>query len=91
MTGWTFMGFERRHGREIARFRHDDGDSRAIPLDAPTWLPVHDDEAPHADPAVHARVVRAARQFAALARTAHVVNRLDEARSPRPQRRGRTS
>lgn len=86
MTGWTFIGVERRHDRAIARFRHDDRDSRAIPLDAATWLPVHDDEAPHPDPAVHARLVRAARRFAALPRTA-----LNEARSPRQRRRRRAS
>jgi hypothetical protein len=88
MTGWTFTGFERRQRRVVARFRRDDHDDpRAIPLDATTWLPVCEDEEPHPDPAVHARLVRATAQLAALAGTAHLVHRGDEPRAPGRRRR----
>ena len=92
MSNHAYTGFELRHGRAVARFRRgEDGDSRAIPLDAAVWIPAQEDEQPHPDLAVHARLIRAAAQLAAVARTMHVVCQDDEARRPIARRRRGTA
>lgn len=87
---WDFVGFEERQGGVVARFRGSDGDLRAIPVDVTDWLPMREDEERHPDPMVCARLVRMTAQFAALVRTAPVVNAHDRMRRP-ATRRGRAA
>ena len=78
---WEFTGFVRRPGRLLAGFVRA-GERRLVPVDGAWTVPTSEAEEPPLDGRQRQELLRLARSFGALARTAHLARE-----QPIPERR----